>query len=96
MPTVETIEIEIRKIAEKYDIERVYLFGSHARGEESEKSDVDLLVENGPSMTILDLSSFMMYAKEALNVEIDVVTLDGIHEGFYKNIRRDLVLLFEK
>ncbi len=46
--TVEEIQKKVRPIAEKYGIDTVWLFGSYARGEANENSDVDLLVNYKP------------------------------------------------
>lgn len=43
--TVDQIKDKIYPAAEKYDLSKVYLFGSYARGEADEKSDVDLALE---------------------------------------------------
>ena len=42
--TVDEITAAVKPIAEKYGIDKVWLFGSYARGEATEKSDVDLLI----------------------------------------------------
>ena len=41
--TIDEIREKVKPIAEKYGIEKVWLFGSYARGEATEESDVDLL-----------------------------------------------------
>ncbi|MGN1413478.1 MAG: nucleotidyltransferase family protein [Anaerovoracaceae bacterium] len=47
--TLDQIEAIVRPIALKYQVEAVYLFGSYARGEASEDSDLDFLVFGGKS-----------------------------------------------
>ena len=42
--TIDEITAAVKPIAEKYGIDKVWLFGSYARGEATEKSDVDLLI----------------------------------------------------
>ena len=42
---IEEIAERVRPIAEKYNIDKVYLFGSYARGEATEESDVDLRID---------------------------------------------------
>ena len=43
--TIDQIKDKIYPVAEKYDLSKVYLFGSYARGEADEKSDVDIALE---------------------------------------------------
>ena len=43
--TIEEIKTILEPIARKYGVERVYLFGSYARGDATENSDVDLRVD---------------------------------------------------
>ena len=43
--TIDEIKQKVAPIAKKYNIEKVYLFGSYARGEADENSDVDLLLD---------------------------------------------------
>lgn len=45
--TNEAITYLVRPVAKKYGIDRIYLFGSYARGEATKKSDVDLLIDGG-------------------------------------------------
>ena len=41
--TIDEIRQIVKNLTVKYDIENVYLFGSYARGEATEKSDIDIL-----------------------------------------------------
>jgi len=76
--TLEEIAQRVRPVAEKYKLRAVYIFGSYARGEATEGSDVDLLVD----MTGADLSGFFAIGglyndlEDALGKKIDVVTTD--------------------
>ena len=47
MLTIEEIKKAVIPIRERYGVERLSLFGSYARGEADEKSDVDLMVDGG-------------------------------------------------
>ena len=53
--TIDEISSRIRPVAEKYHLKAVYLFGSYARGEAREDSDIDLLVD----LSGADLSGFL-------------------------------------
>ena len=57
MITIENLEKTIKRIADKYSITKVKLFGSYATGTANEKSDVDLLVEfEKKNVSLLKLS----------------------------------------
>ena len=47
MLSIEKIKNIVCPLAKKYEVDRVYLFGSYARGEATEKSDVDLCIDPG-------------------------------------------------
>jgi predicted nucleotidyltransferase len=56
------------------------VFGSVARGEETEASDVDLLVDTDPGRSLLDQVRLRRELGELLGVDVDVVTTGGLLE----------------
>jgi len=80
--TLDEIARRVRPVAEQYKLKAVYVFGSYARGEAREDSDVDLLVDT----TGADLSGFFAIGglyndlEEALGKKIDVVTTDTLKQ----------------
>lgn len=78
--TLEEIARRIRPVAEKYRLKAVYVFGSYARGEAREDSDIDLLVD----LTGADLSDFFAIGglyndlEAALQKEIDLITTKSL------------------
>lgn len=77
----EEIADRVRPIAEKHKLRSVYLFGSYARGDADEESDIDLLVE--PSdLTNSSWCYGGLYAdfEDALEKEISMVTLDTLEQ----------------
>lgn len=61
-------------IAEDAGASRVRLFGSVARGDDTEASDVDLLVTLAPGRTLLDLARLELSLESLLGRPVDVVT----------------------
>ena len=53
MLSVEKIQKAIVPLAQKYGVDRVFLFGSYARGTATEKSDVDLRIDRGTAAKII-------------------------------------------
>ena len=69
---------EILRVAAKHGAYNVRVFGSVARGEDDEKSDVDFLVDLEDDRSLLDLGGLLMDLRELLGREVDVVTPDGL------------------
>jgi predicted nucleotidyltransferase len=65
---------EIRAIVEANRATNPRVFGSIARGEDSADSDLDLLVDACPGMTLFDQARIIGALEELLGVEVDVVT----------------------
>lgn len=87
------VEEDIIKLAKKNNIKKVILFGSRARCDNSERSDIDLAVSGGSS-----LDFYFDLEEEAWTLLMfDVVDLDkGISDELKTEIDRDGVLLYEE
>jgi predicted nucleotidyltransferase len=70
---------EILRIAAKHGARNVRVFGSMARGEAREDSDLDLLVEFEPDRSLLDHSALVLDLEELLGRKVDVVTEAGLY-----------------
>ena len=84
---------EILRIAAMHGARNVRVFGSVARGEEGEGSDVDLLVEIEKGRSILDLGSLQMDLQEMLGVPVDVVEEGGLRPSLRERILSEAVSL---
>ena len=71
---------EILRIAAKHGARNVRVFGSVARGEADEKSDVDFLVEFDAGRSLFDHAGLLVDLRELLGCEVDVVTQKGLRE----------------
>lgn len=91
---IEDIRHHVASLAEKYGAAKVSLFGSYARGDADESSDVDLLLEKG-SIRGLKVLDFQDELAQRLGRPVDVVTTSGASERFLNNIKRDEVVLYE-
>lgn len=69
---------EILRIAAKHGARNVRVFGSVARGEADEESDIDLLVEFEPGRSLLDHAALWLELQELLGCKVDVVSDRGI------------------
>lgn len=84
---------EILKIAEKYGAQNVRLFGSIARGEADEKSDVDLLVEMKPGHSLFDMGGMLMEIEALLGCRVDIVTERGLKKRIREKVLKEAVPL---
>ena len=94
--TIDEIREKIRPICEQYKIEKVWLFGSYARGEAREDSDVDLHVKAAEEMRFLGLGGLYADLEEALGKEIDLITrIPEEYKIFKKYVAREEILIYD-
>lgn len=70
---------EILRIAARHGARNVRVFGSVARGEANETSDIDLLVEFEPDRSLLDQAGLVLDLETLLGRKVDVVTENGLY-----------------
>jgi len=64
----------IRRVIESHRTRNARVFGSVLRGEDTEQSDLDLLVDPTPEMTLFDLGAIRAELRDLLGVPVDVLT----------------------
>jgi len=84
---------EILRIAAKHGARNVRVFGSVARGDSDEKSDVDLLVDMESGRSLLDLGGLLMDLQELLGCEVDVITENGLKKRIRERVLSEAVAL---
>jgi len=83
-------------IAERYGVERVYLFGSRARGDNSSESDFDFYIVPGRIQTLTKLCGLLRELEEALEVGVDIISEGSrIKDDFLQEVLRDRRLVYE-
>lgn len=73
-------------LAARYGVTDVRVFGSMARGDSDENSDVDLLVVPLPGTSLLDLGGLLMEAQELLGRRVDVVSERALHPAVRERV----------
>jgi predicted nucleotidyltransferase len=93
----------IRRIVEpiaskRGGFERIYLFGSRARGDGTEKSDYDFCVFPDYDVSLLKLIGLMNDLTAGLESEVDIVDATALKAGdvFISEIERDGILVYER
>ncbi len=96
--TLDEIARRVRPVAEKYRLKAVYVFGSYARGDATEDSDIDLLIDAaGSGLVGWEYGGLYCDLEEALEKEGDMVTVRALdepvrHESdayFQDNLKRE-------
>ncbi|MEJ5349027.1 MAG: nucleotidyltransferase family protein [Desulfosoma sp.] len=84
---------EILRIAAKHGARNVRVFGSVARGEADEESDIDLIVEFEPGRSLLDHAALWLELQELLGRKVDVVSDRGIKPRIRDRVLKEAVPL---
>ncbi|MBR1917379.1 MAG: nucleotidyltransferase domain-containing protein [Bacteroidaceae bacterium] len=92
---IDTIKANAETIIRQYDVRSLRLFGSLARNEQQEGSDVDVCVEMPPDM--FQLIGLKQYLEELVGCEVDVVRVHrNIDDFLMKNIERDGIYIIRE
>jgi predicted nucleotidyltransferase len=84
---------EVLGIATKYGAKNVRVFGSVARGDSTDASDVDLLVDLDSDRSLSDLGEFQEDVRDLLQHTVHAVSTDGLHRLLKDRILREAVPL---
>lgn len=84
---------DILQVAARRGATNVRIFGSVARGEDDERSDIDFLVDMEPGRSIFDLGGLLMELQDLLGHQVDVVTERGLRARIKEEVLREAVPL---
>jgi hypothetical protein len=85
--------MEIREIAQKYGAENIRIFGSVARGEENDNSDIDFLVDMKKKPNLLNRIAFMQELEDFLGRKVEVVTVKNLRAYFRDKVIQEAINL---
>ena len=91
--TLLTKREQILRIAAAHGALNLRVFGSVSRGEASEKSDLDILVNLEPGRTLLDIVAIKQDLEDLLGCKVDVVTEDAVSPYIREQILKEAVSL---
>jgi hypothetical protein len=81
------------ELEERYHVERVALFGSYAREEQGEGSDIDVMVEFGPGADLFDFVGLSQHLEEILGFRVDVVPEAALRPEIRGQVTPDLLVV---
>jgi hypothetical protein len=84
---------DILALADRFAVKNVRIFGSVARREATGKSDIDFLVEFPKGTSLLTHAAFQRELSELLGRNVDVASVNGIHENFRRTVMQEAVPL---
>ena len=73
-------------LREKYAVETLEVFGSYVRGEQTDKSDVDVLVTFKKAYSLWELIDVERFLRRKLHVRVDLVPKDGVKSALQDRI----------
>ncbi len=85
---LEKLKPKIIKILKSKGIKKAGIFGSYARGEQTKKSDIDILIEPTEGMG-LEFFGLHIELEEKLGMKVDLLTYDAINRNFRDYILKD-------
>ncbi len=89
----EPVAADLRKLGERYGIRNLRVFGSFARGDAREDSDLDLLVDYVPGQSGFAFVRFCEEAERLLGRDVDVTTVAGLHPMIRESVLAEAVPL---
>ena len=90
---IEEVKKKILDVLKKFDVIRASLFGSVVRGETSERSDIDILIEFKGQKSLLDLAGLKLELQDLLKCKVDVLTYNSIHPLLKEKILKEQVVI---
>jgi predicted nucleotidyltransferase len=81
----------IKKTSQRFQPTLIGIFGSYARGEQNESSDLDILIDFYETINLIELIGIEQELSDLLGVKVDLVTLKSVHPSLKPYIDSDLI-----
>ena len=90
-----SIQHTVSELGSQYGAERIYLFGSYARGNAGADSDVDLRIDRG-DVKGLSMGGLLLDLEDSLGKKVDLLSTNCLRRDFLDSIRGEEILLYER
>lgn len=95
--SIEELKSKVAPLAKRYGVGKLALFGSYARGEQTDRSDLDFVVEPGAIKSLFKFYGFADILERELGIPVDVLTYAQLPETlFMDDVLHDEVVLYEQ
>ena len=81
----------IRQVVASHRAQNARVFGSVIHGQDTEGSDLDLLIDTTPETTLMDVAAIQLELQNLLGVSVDVLTPKALPETFRNHVRSEAV-----
>ena len=94
----QTIVNKLNTFFPAYPVEKAWVFGSYARGEETRKSDIDIMVrfDKGATITLIDYAKIMNNLSDLLHKKVDLVQEGTLYKFAQESVEQDKILVYER
>jgi uncharacterized protein len=81
------------ELKKRYNIKEIGVFGSYVRGEDKEKSDLDILIEfeEDADVDLLEFVNMENYLSEIIGIKVDLVEKSGLKPRIGKHILKEVI-----
>jgi len=86
---------KISRILKKEGVVKVSVFGSYAKGNQTENSDIDILVKFASPRSLMELSRIERELGEAVNTKVDLITDASLSPYIRESIENELLMVSE-
>lgn len=87
---------DLKTMLKEQGVSYLGLFGSYARGEETQQSDIDLMIDFDETKSLFDLADIKIQLQEKLGKKVELSMRGHIKESLKSYINKDLITLYEK
>jgi predicted nucleotidyltransferase len=92
--TLDEIKNIVNEISKRHGVDRIFLFGSYARGNAKPDSDLDFRVDKGRIRGLFALGGLYADLQEAFGIPVDLLTSESLDEAFRKEIASEEVQIY--
>ncbi len=93
---IEQLRAAVQSLTPEFDIDKVYLFGSFAKGRATPNSDIDLCVETCGNFSLMSAARYSNKIQGLTGRKIDLVTQNSLYPHVRESMLKDRKLLYER
>lgn len=94
--TIDEIKERVIPIVREYGVDSFSLFGSYAKGQADEESDLDFIMDDGKIKGLIQYFSLINELEEEFHCHVDLISKKGTNKEFLESIKNEEILLYER